>query len=340
MPKLQGDAPLRVLFFRPEMGPSNRQISMMSQEDRKTRGTIFNIQKYSVDDGPGIRTIVFFKGCLLSCRWCGNPESQSFQMELAFNEGRCLGLSKCKRCLNACPNHAIGRVDDKPVFNRAACSACEKPCVAACPASGIIAYGERKSVEDVLKVVEQDGLFYGRSGGGITLSGGEPLAQPAFALALLREARHRRLNTAVESCGHVPWEVLHDAAMNLNTIMFDIKSLDSERHKEFTGVSTNLITANFRRLVDEFPDLPIHVRTPVVPGFNDTPEDVVAIAEFVSGCRNVSYELLPYHRLGTQKYAFLNRDMPMGGVSLPAETFQMLKEITLEVFGPPAELTQ
>jgi pyruvate formate lyase activating enzyme len=313
---------------------------MTSQEDRKTRGTIFNIQRYSVHDGPGIRTIVFFKGCPLSCRWCSNPESQSFQTELAFNEGRCLGLSKCVRCLNACPNHAIGRVDDKPVFNRAACSACEKPCVAACPAPAVVAYGDRKSVADVLNVVEQDGLFYGRSGGGITLSGGEPLAQPAFALALLREARRRGLNTAMESCGHLPWKVLRDAAASLNTIMFDIKSLDSERHKELTGVSTDLITANFRRLVDAFPDLPIHVRTPLVPGFNDTPEDVVAIAEFVSGCRNVTYELLPYHRLGTQKYAFLNRTMAMGDVSLPSETFETLNEIALEVLGPAAELTQ
>jgi pyruvate formate lyase activating enzyme len=233
------------------------------------------------------------------------------------------------------PARTIGWVDDKPVFDRAACSACEKPCVAACPAPAVIAYGERKSVEDVLNVVEQDGLFYGRSGGGITLSGGEPLAQPAFALALLREARRRRLNTAMESCGHVPWEVLRDAATNLNTILFDIKSLDSERHKEFTGVSTDLITANFRRLIDAFPDLPIHVRTPVVPGFNDTPDDVGAIAEFVSGCRNVTYELLHYHRLGTRKYAFLNRDTAMGNVSLPAETFQRLNEIAVEVFADP-----
>ena len=169
---------------------------MTSQEDKKTSGVVFNVQKYSVHDGPGIRTIVFFKGCPLSCRWCSNPESQSFKVELAFNDGRCLGFSQCVRCLNACPNQAIAQVDDKPVFNREVCASCERHCVEACPASGVIAYGQRKTVDEVLRVVEQDSMFYTRSGGGITLSGGEPLAQPDFALALLREARRRRLKAA------------------------------------------------------------------------------------------------------------------------------------------------
>lgn len=300
---------------------------MTSQEDKATSGLIFNVQKYSVHDGPGIRTIVFFKGCPLSCRWCSNPESQSFKVELAFNEGRCLGFSQCVRCLKACPNQAILQKDDKPVFNRAVCASCERHCVEACPASGVIAYGQRKTVDEVLKVVEQDSMFYTRSGGGITLSGGEPLAQPEFALALLREARRRRLNTAMETCGNAPWEVVREVCGLLNSLMFDIKSLNSEKHKEYTGVPVDLITSNFKRIVETFPSLPVHVRTPVIPGFNDTEEDIRAIRDFISGYPNVTYEVLPYHRLGTQKYLFLNREAPMGDVTLPSEVFQRLEAV-------------
>lgn len=312
---------------------AERNAHMTSQHDKDTTGLVFNVQKYSVHDGPGIRTIVFFKGCPLSCLWCSNPESQSFQVELAFNEGRCLGFSQCERCLKACPSQAIAQVDDKPVFNREACAGCERPCVEACPASGVIAYGQRKSVDDVLRVVEQDSMFYTRSGGGITLSGGEPLAQPEFALALLREAKRRRLNTSMETCGHAPWDVLRQAGALLDSVMFDIKSLDAARHKEFTGVPTDLITGNFRRLVEAYPALPVHVRTPVIPGFNDTEEDIRKISRFISGYPNVTYEILPYHRLGTQKYLFLNRESRMGEATLPTDLFQALNETALKEFS-------
>lgn len=297
---------------------------MTTQEDRTTSGMIFNIQKYSVHDGPGIRTLVFLKGCPLTCRWCSNPESQAFQVELAFNPGRCLGFSQCLRCLKACPNQAIGKFDDKPLFNRAVCDSCDRPCVEACPAQGLIAYGQRKTVDEVLRQVEQDSIFYARSGGGLTLSGGEPLAQPEFTLALLREARRRRVNTSMETCGQAPWEILRQAAELLDSIMFDIKSMYSAKHKEFTGVPNTRILENFKLLAEHFPSLPIHVRTPVIPGFNDTPEDIRAIAGVVSGHANVDYELLPYHRLGTQKYAFLNREAPMGAVSLDADRMDQL----------------
>ncbi|WP_243439836.1 (2S)-3-sulfopropanediol dehydratase activating enzyme [Fundidesulfovibrio soli] len=310
---------------------------MTTQQDKDTSGTIFNIQKYSVHDGPGIRTIVFFKGCPLSCLWCSNPESQAFQAELAFNDGRCLGFSQCVRCLKACPSQAIARMDDKPVFNRETCKDCARPCVEACPASGVIAYGQRKSVDEVLRVVEQDAMFYTRSGGGLTLSGGEPLAQPEFALALLREARRRRLNTSMETCAQVPWEVLRQAAPLLDSVMFDIKSLDNELHKTFTGAPNTRILDNFQRLVAEFPDLPVHVRTPVIPGFNDMETDIRNIAEFVSGHANVSYEVLPYHRLGTQKYTFLNREAPMGDKTLPQERFAELEQVAREAFWTPSQ---
>ena len=306
---------------------------MTSLEDRKQKGLVFNVQKYSVHDGPGIRTIVFFKGCPLRCRWCSNPESQVFKTELAFNENRCIGLLQCKRCIDVCPHDAISQVNDKPVFNREVCENCERFCVRACPCSGVIDYGKRQSVDEVLAIVEQDSMFYSRSGGGITLSGGEPLAQPEFAQALLREARRRRLNTAIETCGHAPWEILKAVAEQLDFILYDLKSLDTAKHKEFTGVSTELITKNLQRLIESFPALPIHVRTPIIPGFNDTPEDVEAISNLISGHGNVDYELLPYHRLGTQKYVFLNRKIPMGDVSLSNDLFQELMNVAKATFN-------
>lgn len=302
---------------------------MGSFEDNKTTGTIFNIQKYSVHDGPGIRTIVFLKGCPLSCAWCSNPESQSMKPQLAHNKGRCLTTEKCTRCLKACPNGAISEADDHHIqVDRAKCEGCESlACAHACPSKGLIIYGEQRNVKSILDAVEQDAVFYSRSGGGMTLSGGEPLFQRDFALALLREARRRRIKTAIETCGQVPWEVLREAAPNLNTVLFDIKTVDSEKHKKMTGVGNERILENLKNLLTEFPNLPVLVRTPIIPGFNDTDEDAAAIGRFLAGHANVSYEALPYHRLGTQKYEFLGIPYPLGDIALPkekAERFQKM----------------
>ena len=299
----------------------------MSHEDRKTTGLVFNIQKFSVHDGPGIRTIVFFKGCPLSCIWCSNPESHSFEPELAYNEGRCLGLSQCVYCVEVCAPNAISRADnDKLSIDRARCGDCPRPCVDNCPSKAMISYGERKSVDAVLKVVEQDALFYSRSSGGMTLSGGEPLAQKDFVLALLREARRRHIDSTLETCGYAPWATLQEACGLLNAVLFDIKSLDPVAHKEQTGVSPERILDNFANMVREFPDLPVLVRTPVVPGFNDREEALLPIAELVRNFPSVEYELLPYHRLGTQKYQFLQRPCPMSDVHLPTDVFIRLQK--------------
>lgn len=295
---------------------------------------VFNVQKYSVHDGPGIRTIVFLKGCSLSCRWCSNPESQQREPELAFNAGRCLGVSKCGHCIMACPYGSITLgEDDKLRINRTHCTACHMPCAAACPAQGLLVYGKQRTVDDVLNVVEQDMAFYARSGGGLTLSGGEPLLQGEFAVALLREARARRIKTAVETCGMVSAETVRAAAEYLNYVLFDIKHMDSAEHEAQTGLSNKHILENFRILAEEFPNLPILARTPIIPGFNDSEQAVTAIAQFLKPYDRVEYEMLPYHRLGTQKYQFLDRPVPMGEVKLDAEHMNRLQAVAQSILG-------
>ena len=307
---------------------------MSSFEDKKKSGTIFNIQKYSVHDGPGIRTIAFLKGCPLKCRWCSNPESQNHKPELAFNENRCLTLSKCKHCINACLRGAISRrEDDKIVIDRTLCKDCSMPCAEACPANSLIIYGEQRTVDNVLNLIEQDAAFYARSGGGMTLSGGEPMMQGDYASALLREARKRRLKTAIETCGVASWSNYEQAAPYLTSLLYDIKHLNSEKHKEYTGGGNEVILENLRNLVENYPNLPIRVRTPIIPGFNDTIEDVLDIANFIKDFPNVEYEMLPYHRLGTQKYHFLDRESPMGDVTLPQEAMYPLISAVKEVLG-------
>ena len=306
----------------------------MCQDDCQRQGMVFNVQKYSVHDGPGIRTIVFLKGCSLSCRWCSNPESQQREPELAFNAGRCLGVSKCGHCIVACPYGSITLgEDDKLRIDRSHCTACHMPCADTCPAQGLLVYGKQRTVDDVLNVVEQDMAFYARSGGGLTLSGGEPLLQGEFAVALLREARARRIKTAVETCGMVSAETVRAAAEYLNYVLFDIKHMDSAEHEAQTGLSNRHILENFRILAEEFPDLPILARTPIIPGFNDSEQAVTAIAQFLKPYDRVEYEMLPYHRLGTQKYQFLDRPVPMGEVKLDAEHMNRLQAVAQSILG-------
>ena len=290
-------------------------------------GYVFNIQRYSLHDGPGIRTLVFLKGCPLRCPWCSNPESQRLEPELAYNESKCIGFQECSLCVKECRTKTIHQKQNgKVFFERETCEECFR-CVEVCPSHAVRVFGKLMSVDEVLEVVEADGIFYARSGGGITLSGGEPLVQAAFAGNLLQEAKRRRINTSMETCGFAEWEDLERACRNLDSILFDIKSMDSEKHKQFVGVSNEKTLENFNRLCACFPDLPKRVRTPVIPGFNDTEKDVRAILEFIRNVPKVEFELLAYHRLGQPKYCYLGRDYTPGDVTLDRERMSALEEV-------------
>ena len=274
--------------------------------DQDVTGIVFNIQKFSVHDGKGIRTLVFLKGCPLSCLWCSNPESQRLTPERAFNPSRCLTAEVCGRCMSACEQGGITCHEGMLCNDRAKCVECFS-CAHACPSGAQSVYGESVSVDKVLRRVEEDSVFYARSGGGLTLSGGEATMQPEFCLALLREARHRRIDTAMETSGYCRWEVLEEAARHLNGIIYDLKSADNEKHKKFTGVGNERILDNFSKLCQQFPDVPIRVRTPVIPGFNDSEEDILRIKSHIPKRHNVEYELLPYHRMGQPKYEYIGK---------------------------------
>ena len=294
--------------------------------DAQVKGTVFNIQKFSVHDGEGIRTLVFLKGCPLHCLWCSNPESQNIKPEHAFNPSRCLSAQVCGRCLKVCPSGALGLVEGIILHDRSRCTEC-MACVHACPSGAQSIYGESMSVEQVLNKVEEDGVFYHRSGGGMTLSGGEALTQHEFAHALLREGKRHHINTTIETCGCYPYGHLYEACKHLDKLIFDIKSLNPLKHKEFTGVDNALILKNFTAICEDFPYLPMLVRTPVVPGFNDSDDDILAIREFIPRRPNIEYELLTYHRMGQPKYSYLGRRYELDDVKADEARMERLREL-------------
>jgi pyruvate formate lyase activating enzyme len=282
------------------------------------KGAVFNIQHFSVHDGTGIRTVVFLKGCPLRCQWCANPESQSIEPETAWSKAKCID---CGNCLLS-HKDAVKYVDERIVPLRKIYSdEAERICLA----GAIMVWGEDRSADEIIDIVERDVIFYENSGGGMTLSGGEPLMQMEFTLALLKEAKKRHVHTAMETSGLASYQDLQSAAAYLDQLIYDIKLFDSGKHEEFTGASNKTILANFCRLMSDFPHLPTLVRTPVVPNVNDNTDELRQIVDFVKPYANVSYELLPYHRLGEPKYEALGREYPLGKVSLDNETFKRLK---------------
>jgi len=258
-------------------------------------GLIFNIQKYSLHDGPGIRTTVFLKGCPLRCGWCHNPESRSPEPEISWSQTRCI---RCGQCRDVCPR----ALDDRPetiAIDRQQCLRCGQ-CVGVCPTGAREWVGRPRTVPDVLAEILEDRIFYDESSGGVTLSGGEPLVQPGFAAELLAACRAEGLHTAVDTCGYGRREDLLALATWTDLFLYDVKILDDDRHRQYTGVSNGVILENLRALCER--GAKVWIRVPVIPGFNDDPGDVEATAAWVASLGSVQrIHLIPYHALGTNK---------------------------------------
>jgi pyruvate formate lyase activating enzyme len=283
-------------------------------QDAETEGTIFDIKKFAVHDGPGIRTTVFLKGCPLHCTWCHNPESQAFGPQLAHFPRNCIG---CGKCIEVCPQAAVRPTAEGNVVDRTLCDNCGL-CAGTCYAEALVMHGRKVTVAEVIAEVDKDRPFYENSGGGMTLSGGEPLAQPEFALALLREARRVGLRSVIDTSGVVRWSVLEEAARLSDLILYDLKTLDPERHREATGRRNRRLLANLQRLAQG--STPIHLRVPVIPGFNDDEEQLAAMARLAREIPAVQeVELLRYHRLGEGKYAALGLSCPTSGLEPPSD---------------------
>jgi glycyl-radical enzyme activating protein len=301
------------------------------------KGLAFNIQKFSLHDGPGIRTLIFLKGCPLRCLWCDNPESQRHEPELVFYQARCMQFQSC---LEVCQEEALRAEihNGKMVgvgIDRSLCTLCGA-CVEACVSKAWQMIGEWITPEEALVEVEKDIPFYGSSGG-LTLSGGEPLSQPEFTRHMLAICHDRCIHTAIETCGYWPWETMESILPCLDLVMYDLKQMDPQKHQAYTGVSNELILENAQRLAQY--GIAMIVRLPVIPGYTDSEKNIRDTASFVAELGNVRrIDLAPYHNLGTHKYIELGREYTLTQVESPyQEVLEQYVEI-IQSYGVPAQI--
>jgi len=285
-------------------------------------GYIFDIQRFSVNDGPGIRTTVFFKGCPLKCLWCDNPESQSALPQMLYLESLC---NRCGRCVEVCPSGATKAAPDGSIqVDHSLCQISEH-CVEVCPSEARILSGKLMSVTGVLEIVRKDELFYRNSGGGVTASGGEPTQQPEFLTQLFRECRRYGIHTTLDTTGYIAWPVLEGVLEFVDLVYYDLKHMDAIKHRELTGVDNQLILAN--ALLISQRSIPMVVRLPMIPGYNDSADNIKQTVEFVSGLQIERVDIVPFHQLGSMKYDRLGMTYQLGDLKpYTEEEVEKLKE--------------
>jgi pyruvate formate lyase activating enzyme len=308
-------------------------MSKQATPPSKDTGWVLNIQRYCSHDGPGIRTTVFLKGCSLRC------ESIRPKPELAYDPKLCTGKKECGLCLKSpFPEGAfyvVDGADDKIRVNWDLATDCDAATISLCPTDALYMFGTEMTVKEVIDEVEKDASFYRNTGGGMTISGGEVMLQPDFAAALLEEAHNCGINTAIETAGNVPWSFFEKVLPHVDTMLHDLKLMNSERHKKWIGAGNQRILENFEKAYETFPDIRFIARTPLIPGVNEDEEHIRAVLDFIRPHKNViDYELLPYHRFGTSKYEFLGQVYELSDFTTPSdESVQRLQDIIDEAFG-------
>ncbi len=280
----------------------------------KPRGVIFDIERFAIHDGPGIRTTLFLKGCPLACWWCHNPESLSPRPQLALLSSKCIG---CGRCFDACPHGVHEKhVDGSRALHREKCAVCGR-CAEACVAEALVIQGREITVDQAMEELRKDMPFYKTSGGGVTLSGGEPMRQPDFCEAVLAACRREHIHTALDTSGYAPWEDYERVLRSVDLVLYDCKLADPEEHRRYTGVSNNLIRENLTRI--DARGVPIEIRIPIIPGINDARENIEKTARMLAGKKCITaVTLLPYHGLGETKYPQVGRVYRLDGLQTPS----------------------
>ncbi len=304
-------------------------------------GRVYDIQGFSVHDGPGIRTTVFLKGCPLRCLWCHSPESQMFKKEVCHMPLRCIGIEKCGACISACPRNAI--IPGAALFSEAKnetirqttlcrenCDDCLE-CAAVCYSNALFVSGEDYTPEELFQRISADALFYKNSEGGVTLSGGEPMSQAEFSTAILKLCAQHGIHTALDTTGFAPYELYEEILPHVNLFLYDLKHMDSAVHKRLTGVANELILSNAKKLAGA--GARFQMRVPIIPGFNDERDNLLEVGRFcesISGSIDV-LQLLPYHPFGVSKYGRLQREYPMPESVAPPgeEKMDDIKELML-----------
>jgi pyruvate formate lyase activating enzyme len=310
--------------------------------DKQISGIVYDIQGFSLQDGPGIRTTIFLKGCPLRCPWCHSPESQQFYQQLSWISAKCIGVAKCGKCLEACSKKAIspGKMVQASKYiqqihiDRTLCNNCGD-CAAACVYKSLYICGTEYTTEELIKRASKDLPFYEQSGGGVTISGGEPLSQPQFVLHLLKGLKRCGIHTALDTTGYAKYEVLKPALPYIDLFLYDLKHMDSEQHRIVTGAPNELILKNAQKIAKAGGK--IQIRIPVIPNFNDSENNIRQTAAF---CRSLGdavtvIQLLPYHNLGVMKYQRLDDSKIVLEANPPTEEIiASIKEL-LEGMGLP-----